>query len=99
MMNIYRLVTAEDLQSLGFPKKTSTDIIKEAKKDLVQEGYKVYDNIMVKQVPAYSVERLVGFVFPDGYFQKPEVDAIEREKELLHIASLEEQKKIEDLLG
>lgn len=99
MMNMHRLVTAEDLQDLGFPKKTSTDIIKEAKKDLVEEGYKVYNNIMIKQVPAYSVERLVGFVFPDGYFQKPEDDAIEREKELLHIASLEEQKKIDDLLG
>lgn len=94
-MNSKRLVTAQDLQDLGFPKKTSTDIIKEAKKNLVEDGYKIYDNIMIKQVPAYAVERLVGFVFPDGYFQEPEEDAIQREKELMHLAYLEDMNKIE----
>lgn len=97
-MNSKRLVTAEDLQDLGFPKKTSTDIIREAKRNLVEEGYKIYDNIMIKQVPAYSVERLVGFVFPDGYFQAPDEDAIQREKELMHIAYLDELEKVEKKL-
>lgn len=94
-MNSKRLVDAQDLQDLGFPKKTSIDIIKEAKQDLVKSGYHIYDNIMIKQVPAYAVERLVGFVFPDGYFQSVDEDKIQREKEIDYINDLELTKRQE----
>ena len=94
-MNFKRLVTAEDLQDLGFPKKTSNDIIKEAKRDLIEEGYTVYDNIMIKQVPAYAVERIVGFLFPDGYFQEATEDKIQREKEMEYIHFLEGKKEVD----
>jgi len=92
-MNSKRLVTAEDLQDLGFPKKTSTDIIKEAKKGLIEDGYTIYDNIMIKQVPAWAVQRIVGFVFPDGYFQEIDEDRIQREIEESHIYHLEVEKR------
>lgn len=63
------LITVDALQSLGFAKKTSTDIIKSAKLHLVDLGYSVYDNIMVQCVPAYAVTHVTGIEFNDKYLK------------------------------
>lgn len=64
MMSKTIMITAEDIEELGFSKRVSAEVLKEAKIDLVNQGYPIYDNKMIKQVPAYAVESILGFVFP-----------------------------------
>lgn len=54
-------VNKNDLISIGFPKSTAQNIIKQAKVELVKEGFTLYLNKRIGSVPKKSVDKIVGF--------------------------------------
>lgn len=53
-------VRKEDLISLGFPKSTAQSIIRQAKVNLVNEGFTLYLNKRIGTVPKKTVENIIG---------------------------------------
>ena len=49
------------LMELGFPKSTSQDIIRQAKHNMVKQGYTIYLNRRLGTVPISAVEEILGF--------------------------------------
>lgn len=54
------MVTKEDLVSLGFGVSQSCDIIRKAKKLMVNKGYIYYSNRRLGRVPVDAVEEILG---------------------------------------
>lgn len=44
-------VTKDDLMKMGYPKYTSISIIRQAKANMVQQGYALYNNKRLGRVP------------------------------------------------
>lgn len=93
MKNKY-LVSSEMLQELGYPKKTSDDIIRRAKENLSEIGFKIYDIKSIRLVPAYAVEEILAYTFSDEFFKAFEDDK-EKSIEMIKYLSDEEEKSIE----
>lgn len=56
-----KIINKQDLINLGFPKHTAQNIIRQAKFNMIQQGYAIYNNKRLGQVPIQSVEAILGF--------------------------------------
>lgn len=50
-------MTRQDLQNLGYGVSQSSDIIRKAKRYMVNQGYGYYDNRRLGRVPVKTVEK------------------------------------------
>ena len=53
-------MTRQDLQNLGYGVSQSADIIRKAKRYMVNQGYGYYDNRRLGRVPVKTVEKILG---------------------------------------
>ena len=53
-------MTRQDLQNLGYGVSQSSDIIRKAKRYMVNQGYGYYDNRRLGRVPVKTVEKRLG---------------------------------------
>ena len=58
-------VTKKDLVTLGYGPSFSSDIIREAKKIMVEKGHTYYQSRKLDRVPKEAVEELLGITFPE----------------------------------
>lgn len=54
-------VTKDDLINMGYPKYTAIGIIRQAKVNMVKQGYALYNNKRLGRVPTEAVESILGF--------------------------------------
>lgn len=54
-----RMLNYQDLRKLGYPQNQSRRIIRQAKAELVKEGYAFYNGRRVGLVPAAAVARII----------------------------------------
>lgn len=54
-------VTKDDLIKMGYPKYTAISIIRQAKVNMLQQGYALYNNKRLGRVPVEAVESILGF--------------------------------------
>lgn len=59
--NFPKTVNYKFLVELGFPKATSQQIIRQTKLKMVQQGYTIYNNRRLGNVPTSAVEEVLGF--------------------------------------
>lgn len=55
------MISKNDLMALGFGGSQSSDIIRKAKRLMVNKGYGYYDNRRLGKVPLEAVEEILGF--------------------------------------
>ncbi|HGS8667750.1 DUF3173 domain-containing protein [Enterococcus faecalis] len=53
-------ITKIDLMLIGYPENTASNIIRQAKKIMVQQGYPFYNNKRLGRVPKETVESILG---------------------------------------
>lgn len=53
-------MTRQDLQNLGYGVSQSSDIIRKAKRYMVNQDYGYYDNRRLGRVPVKTVEKILG---------------------------------------
>lgn len=53
-------VTKKDLVALGYGNSFATDIIRQAKKMMVERGYTYYLSRKLERVPAWAIEEILG---------------------------------------
>ena len=53
-------MTRQDLQNLGYGVSQSSDIIRKAKRYMVNQGYGYYDHRRLGRVPVKTVEKILG---------------------------------------
>lgn len=53
-------VTKKDLISLGYRENTAAELIRQAKRSMVQQGYEFYTNRRLGRVPVAAVEAIIG---------------------------------------
>lgn len=58
-------ISVEDLVKMGYPKQTAQNIYKQVRYNLVEEGYTIYKNKQIRQVPTHAVEKVLGFSLSD----------------------------------
>mgnify|MGYP004977129113 FL=1 len=58
-------VTKSDLIALGYGPSFAADIIREAKKLMVEKGHTYYQSRKLDRVPKEAVEELLGIKLPD----------------------------------
>ena len=58
-------VTKTDLVTLGYGPSFASDIIREAKKIMVEKGHTYYQSRKLDRVPKEAVEELLGITFPE----------------------------------
>lgn len=58
-------VTKSDLIALGYGPSFAADIIREAKKLMVEKGHTYYQSRKLDKVPKEAVEELLGIKLPD----------------------------------
>ena len=58
-------VTKSDLIALGYGPSFAADIIREAKKLIVEKGHTYYQSRKLDRVPKEAVEELLGIKLPD----------------------------------
>lgn len=58
-------VTKKDLVTLGYSPSFASDIIREAKKIMVEKGHTYYQSRKLDRVPKEAVEELLGITFPE----------------------------------
>lgn len=58
-------VTKSDLIALGYGPSFAADIIRQAKKLMVERGHTYYQSRKLDRVPKEAVEELLGIVLPD----------------------------------
>lgn len=58
-------VTKSDLIALGYGPSFAADIIREAKKIMVEKGHTYYQSRKLDRVPKEAVEELLGIKLPD----------------------------------
>jgi len=56
------MVNSEDLRRAGFPPYTASNIIRQAKHYMVQQGYEFYEGRRVSIVPIQAVKSVIGDV-------------------------------------
>lgn len=54
-------ITYNDLVTLGYAKATAQQIIRQTKLKMVQQGYTIYNNRRLGNVPIEAVEDILGF--------------------------------------
>ena len=57
-------ITRKELELLGFGTSQSSDIIRKAKRLMVNKGYGYYDNRRLGRVPVEAVEEILGIGIP-----------------------------------
>lgn len=57
-------ITYKDVMQLGFSKHTARSVIRQAKVQLVNRGYTIYENNRIGTVPKEIVEEILGLKFP-----------------------------------
>lgn len=60
-----KTVNYNNLMELGFPKATAQQIIRQTKLKMVQQGYTIYNNRRLGNVPISAVEDILGFKLLD----------------------------------
>ncbi|WP_099224584.1 DUF3173 family protein [Listeria costaricensis] len=55
-----KTITKEDLMALGYGPTVARKLIRQAKINLVNEGYNYYDNPRLGRVPLTSIEKILG---------------------------------------
>ncbi|EKQ05982.1 DUF3173 family protein [Lacticaseibacillus paracasei] len=50
----------KDLISLGYRENTAAELIRQAKRSMVQQGYEFYTNRRLGRVPVAAVEAIIG---------------------------------------
>lgn len=60
-----KTVNCSHLVKIGFPKSTSQQIIRQAKRMMVKRGYTLYANKRLGNVPIDAVEEILGFKLLD----------------------------------
>ena len=58
-------VTKSDLIALGYGPSFAADVIREAKKLMVEKGHTYYQSRKLDRVPKEAVEELLGIKLPD----------------------------------
>ena len=58
-------VTKKDLIALGYGTSFSADIIRKAKKLMIEKGHTYYQSRKLDRVPKEAVEELLGITLPD----------------------------------
>ena len=58
-------VTKKDLIALGYGTSFSADIIRKAKKLMIEKGHTYYQSRKLDRVPKEAVEELLGITFTD----------------------------------
>ena len=58
-------VTKKDLIALGYGNSFSADIIRKAKKLMIEKGYTYYQSRKLDRVPKEAVEELLGITLSD----------------------------------
>lgn len=58
-------VTKSDLIALGYGPSFAADIIREAKKLMVEKGHTYYQSRKLDRVPKEAIEELLGIKLPD----------------------------------
>jgi hypothetical protein len=53
-------VTKKDLILLGYRENTAAELIRQAKRSMVQQGYEFYTNRRLGRVPVAAVEAIIG---------------------------------------
>lgn len=53
-------VTKKDLISIGYRENTAAELIRQAKRSMVQQGYEFYTNRRLGRVPVAAVEAIIG---------------------------------------
>ena len=53
-------VTKKELTELGYRENTAVEIIRQAKRSMVQQGYEFYSNRRLGRVPIEAVEAIIG---------------------------------------
>lgn len=53
-------VTKKELTELGYRENTAVEIIRQAKRSMVQQGYEFYTNLRLGRVPIEAVEAIIG---------------------------------------
>ncbi|ATO44821.1 MULTISPECIES: DUF3173 domain-containing protein [Lactobacillaceae] len=53
-------VTKKELTELGYRENTAVEIIRQAKRSMVQQGYEFYTNRRLGRVPIEAVEAIIG---------------------------------------
>lgn len=59
-------VTKSDLIALGYGPSFSSDIIRQAKKLMIDKGHTYYKSKKLDRVPKEAVEELLGIVLPEN---------------------------------
>ena len=54
------MITKIELETLGFGKSQASDIIRKAKRLMVNKGFGYYDNRRLGRVPVEAVEEILG---------------------------------------
>jgi len=54
------MITRIELETLGFGKSQASDIIRKAKRLMINKGYGYYDNRRLGRVPVEAVEEILG---------------------------------------
>ncbi|WP_270290010.1 DUF3173 family protein [Enterococcus casseliflavus] len=58
-------ISVDDLVKMGYPKQTAQNIYKQVRYNLVAEGYTIYKNKQIRQVPAEAVQKVLGYSLSD----------------------------------
>lgn len=56
------MVNSEDLKRAGFPSYTASNIIRQAKRYMEQQGYEFYEGRRISVVPMQAVKSVIGDV-------------------------------------
>ncbi|HFX3773200.1 MULTISPECIES: DUF3173 family protein [Enterococcus] len=54
-------ISVDDLVKMGYPKQTAQNIYKQVRYNLVADGYNIYKNKQIRQVPTKAVEKVLGY--------------------------------------
>ena len=60
-LNKQATINYNDLVRLGYPKATAQQFIRQAKLNMVKQGYTIYNNRRLGTVPIEAVEEILGF--------------------------------------
>lgn len=58
---INNTISKDDLVTIGYKEHTAISIIRQAKQNMVQQGYSFYNNKRLGRVPITAVETILGF--------------------------------------
>ena len=64
-VNGMRTCTKKELMDLGFKEYQAKRIIRQAKQELVEQGFDLYTGSKIGRVPAWMVEKIIGFKLSD----------------------------------